>query len=630
MDEGTSTETDEAFRSCREGYGKESDLAREGIRLVLNNKFEEAQSLFKNHAQSLQMEAAFCFVSLINALMTFEDDKLRDTLRAFQELESKCSQDNSWFESIKSKVFGVDSSTALKQLEEQIISADAQVFIALLNFLQQDISSFMKGIWVLRKAWRIYQTCYNQIFKLQSAGALSTRFTDSTWEEMCISRSQSVQTTLGDPQGRKKSCSFSGSEAGTPCTSVDPAQGYSSNFKNRFYSLFSLTSETLTHVPSIDSDEYSRLMAAVSFGYGTFQLCLSLLPASVLKVIHFLGFSSDRRKGIEALLYSKNSDDMRAPLAVLTLLWFYTIIQPIFELDGNVSTQNIQAAETLLLDAEEEFKGAALFLFFKGRIQRLKKNISKAILAYQAAIDSSPQREVKLLCLHEVGWCYLMELDWSNAYYVFNYLYLQSRWSKIFYLYLTAISAGADGFHDKASKIQADIKRNHRPSTHSPSSSKEQLEEFVWKRSNKMEPKNRFCNNLLIYEMLYLWNTLAPCSTIGKIIEDCSESRDQEPMVGLRLLVLGAALNSRGKSSEAVQSFKEVLTLRQSLPKTADDAHISAFALYELSMILLREESTRAEGKFQLQELQSSYKNYDFESRLSMKIQAALNSLKRF
>lgn len=62
-------------------------------------------------------------------------------------------------------------------------------------------------------------------------------------------------------------------------------------------------------------------------------------------------------------------------------------------------------------------------------------------------------------------------------------------------------------------------------------------------------------------------------------------------MIGLRLLVLGAALNSRGKSSEAVQSFKEVLTLRQSLPKTADDAHISAFALYELSMILLREES---------------------------------------
>jgi len=44
-----------------------------------------------------------------------------------------------------------------------IVFTDCQVLIAILNFLQQDWSSYMKGAWVLRKAWKIYQKTYVQI-----------------------------------------------------------------------------------------------------------------------------------------------------------------------------------------------------------------------------------------------------------------------------------------------------------------------------------------------------------------------------------------------------------------------------------------------------------------------------------
>lgn len=56
-------------------------------------------------------------------------------------------------------------------------------------------------------------------------------------------------------------------------------------------------------------------MSAISFGYGVFQLCVSLLPPSLLKVIHFLGFEGDRQAGLTSLMYSRLSEDMRAPLA---------------------------------------------------------------------------------------------------------------------------------------------------------------------------------------------------------------------------------------------------------------------------------------------------------------------------
>ena len=66
---------------------------------------------------------------------------------------------------------------------------------------------------------------------------------------------------------------------------------------------------------SIPTTTVKRLMAAVSFGYGLFHLAVSLLPPKLLNVIHFLGFEGDRQTGIQALLFSRQGDDMRGPLA---------------------------------------------------------------------------------------------------------------------------------------------------------------------------------------------------------------------------------------------------------------------------------------------------------------------------
>lgn len=66
---------------------------------------------------------------------------------------------------------------------------------------------------------------------------------------------------------------------------------------------------------NIKPEVVARLMSAVSFGYGIFQLCISLLPPSLLKLIHFLGFEGDRKIGISALMFSREGNDMRGPLA---------------------------------------------------------------------------------------------------------------------------------------------------------------------------------------------------------------------------------------------------------------------------------------------------------------------------
>lgn len=71
-------------------------------------------------------------------------------------------------------------------------------------------------------------------------------------------------------------------------------------------------------------------------------------------------------------------------------------------------------------------------------IKNLQSNVDGALRAYDKAVEASMQREVKLLCLHEVAWCHLICLDYEQAYKSLVELQQQSRWSKAFYAYLAA------------------------------------------------------------------------------------------------------------------------------------------------------------------------------------------------
>lgn len=99
--------------------------------------------------------------------MTLEEDKLVSALAILKEAEKKCGRENNnWLSIMKSKASVPDSSNAAYQLETQIILADSYLLTAALTFMQQDLSGYFKGGWVLRKAWKQYQGVYAEISKL--------------------------------------------------------------------------------------------------------------------------------------------------------------------------------------------------------------------------------------------------------------------------------------------------------------------------------------------------------------------------------------------------------------------------------------------------------------------------------
>jgi hypothetical protein len=56
----------------------------------------------------------------------------------------------------------------------------------------------------------------------------------------------------------------------------------------------------------------------------------------------------------------------------LALLWYHTIVRPFFALDGSNVQAGVEAAQSLITESQNEFGQSALFLFFKGRVERLK------------------------------------------------------------------------------------------------------------------------------------------------------------------------------------------------------------------------------------------------------------------
>ena len=83
------------------------------------------------------------------------------------------------------------------------------------------------------------------------------------------------------------------------------------------------------------------------------------------------------------LEFSMQSKDMRAPLAVLTMIWYQVLMKPFFT--DTFSDEELGQMNDLIEQYRVQYPQSAFFLFFKGRVCRLQKNIDGALVEYEKA-----------------------------------------------------------------------------------------------------------------------------------------------------------------------------------------------------------------------------------------------------
>lgn len=573
-DVGDSTESDSVLGQ------DDSELALSGIRMLLNNGFDEAQALFDKYKNdSSLMHAGHSFVYFMTALISFEDERLAEALKKLEETEKLCETDSGIFKSFKRKFKskkkkeGEVTISIEDRIQRQVIVADSILYQGILVFINQDIPSYIKGGWYLRKAYKIYEKLHKEVNQL-----------------------------IGNMKLKKSKSQNSLSSTGSGVMTDGPIDSNDNE---------------------LTEDVLSRLLGAVNFGYGTFQLCISMVPPKILKLIEFLGFEGDRVAGLAALELTSQSKDMKGPLATLALLWYHTVLRPFFALDGaNDYNAGIEEAETIIAEKESEFQNSALFLFFRGRIQRLKKKTDESLELYRKALEAAKgQKELELMNLYEIGWCYIMKLNWRESLGAFTRLKDETKWSKCYYTYLMGVSLGAMGDIKGAKDTLKDVpgllkKKNN------------QIEAFVSRRAEKMKknpPTQEYCR-LLSLELVFLWHALPTCTEEElKPFLDVCEMQTDIKVFHLKCLLEGAIYKELGHEENALQCLKEALARHQGMK---DDYHIPAFAMYEMASIYMKMPETKGKAKDLLQKIKDTYKDYDFENRLTVRVNNALKQLK--
>ncbi|KAM6990460.1 tetratricopeptide repeat protein 39C-like [Tautogolabrus adspersus] len=567
----------------------DTELALKGINMLLNNGFKESDELFRtyrNHSPLMSFGASF--VSFLNAMMTFEEEKMQMAFEDLKATERLCESENTGvIETIKNKIKrSMDSQrsglAAVDRLQRQIIIADCQVYLAVLSFIKQELSSYIKGGWILRKAWKMYNKCYSDITHLQEG-----------------SRRRASEQPAAVPSSLTSSSDLSShSRSSSP--------GPSPSHK----------------LDGISPEALDRLKGSVSFGYGLFHLCISMVPPHLLKIVNLLGFPGDRLQGLSALMYASESKDMKAPLATLALLWYHTVVQPFFALDGADTQEGLMEAKSILQQREAIYPNSSLFMFFKGRVQRLECQISSALKSFRDALDlASDQREIQHVCLYEIGWCSMIELNYREAYRAFERLKTESRWSQCYYAYLTGVCQGATGDLEGAASVFKDVQKLFKRKNN-------QIEQFSMKRAEKLRCPSlskELCI-LSVIEILYLWKALPNCSTAKlETMTQVLQGIDDASSAGLKHLLLGAIHKCLHKTKDAIQYFH--LAARDEVGRLSN-SYVQPYSCYELGCVLLNTPESSGKGRMLMLQAKEDYAGYDFENRLHVRIHSALASIR--
>ncbi|KAI8089817.1 uncharacterized protein BX664DRAFT_333982 [Halteromyces radiatus] len=187
--------------------------------------------------------------------------------------------------------------------------------------------------------------------------------------------------------------------------------------------------------------------SGVCLGIGTFNIILSLLPTSVIKVVEFIGFSVDRAHGLQVLISAGGWDDMeenkkpmnglRRQLCDLVFTNYNVILANLVPL----SHVNLPLAHHILACNLDRYPSGVFFLYIDGRRLARQGNLDQAKQQYQKAIDTQKDwKQLQHMCYWDLGLIALIQKQWQQAFDVYKLLKSESNWSQATYHYLMAVS----------------------------------------------------------------------------------------------------------------------------------------------------------------------------------------------
>ncbi|KAF2357106.1 Outer membrane protein Iml2/Tetratricopeptide repeat protein 39 [Trinorchestia longiramus] len=388
------------------------------------------------------------------------------------------------------------------------------------------------------------------------------------------------------------------------------------------------------------NDDKRHFESGVRMGVGSFNLLISQLPARVLKLLEFVGFSGNKYLGLSELQKGfELRGSLRRVLCALILLGSHLLFAYVL----GTADGDIQLAQSILDDQLELYPNGALFLFFAGRLHYVKAEFAEAAVFYHKSWASQNQwRQFHHVCYWELMWCGIMTADWDQGIQYACLLLEENKWSKATYAYIKACCLCMK--HDLSDQQIRDLRETMRsiPGLKQRIAGKSlPVEKFAVKKSQRFfAQKERL--TLAALELIYAWNgfrilggSYECVDRLYSVVEAERIRLENLPLseqsechmddVLLAYFLKGCCLTQMKVPLQAAECFTHVISNEK---KLKEDKYLVPSALLEVGLLhVYGEKGDLDQARTILEYAKNNYKGYSLESRLHFRIHGMLNKI---
>lgn len=358
--------------------------ATSGLESAMNDDILRAEAIFQAHDDCFH-DTGKVLLAFFEAALAFDKKEiiacaaLLDRTLARLENELSCSKPDTESKLPAGSEFSCCIATVLLQL-------------TITGFMSGSIGDAMKAVFRLKRAYRISQTLYNHMLEVHVNMTMCAAVTYRTLGD------KSAEVLLGE------------SQAGKP----------------------------LARDGSIDaklSEKDMCIASAATTGYGLLSLMISLIPASVSRILSIVGFHNDKEESLALLRDAVNAPNLQGAITLLALLTYYGGILALADISEDTAP-NLKRLSSYLVAVRCRYPQGAIWRLQEAKLEQLQGNVTSCIGSLEALKITPQMKQIEVLRVYELGVSYLLTFQWQKAADQFTIVEQLNDWSRSQYHFI--------------------------------------------------------------------------------------------------------------------------------------------------------------------------------------------------
>ncbi|KAG2063541.1 hypothetical protein BDR04DRAFT_1146273 [Suillus decipiens] len=484
-------------------------------------------------------------------------------------------------------------------LEWEVVHADAVVLLGLTHALSESYRGYLQCLYELNSA----HSKFNKLFKTVYPNGL-----------------QSYATPATTPLPSRK-----GSD-GSLHSSVIQSKPAKSGFFSKLFPL-SASVPTIGTITDTQIKPVEELvLSGTAFGFGLFNLVLSLLPDKIRNVVGFFGYNHDRMLALQALAVSAARSDIHSVFAGLVLMTYHGVVLLLSGYQAD-EAHIIKQYKAIVSRVDGRYPDGSLWILNKAKIQRMTCDTEGAIETLRSGLEPERKnsfRQADTLLTFELAWTLLSHRRYEETAKQFLDITKLNSWSHATYYFIAAGCYFSLRDYDRAQELldqipdQLDKRKISGRDMPTETFIKKKLAFYRRKQVRLGGKENRFVEAIRISpaeEIAIFWNThariessvaiahiqewssLTPTITdiesryLAQVPETTNVDLDTKDELAIRSLLLGIAHRTLAEYAAARAFLKDA---QDKAPDVEISTWVGGVSAFELAVLELKEADMKA------------------------------------